>query len=248
MNDAAEKPDLFYKESRGRSFEARFDEIREVADLRPTDHLLDVGCAEGMITLEAAKYVERVHGIDIEPSRIAEANRIVQERGVANATFELADVIDYEFEPLSYDVSLFLAVWGKAVGDGDARRWVAAVELGRILDATRRQLVMRVSVQLRPKQEPFLEEILGVCEEHDFDALCFSRTMPRVKARKQGAASDVACKPGGNLLIANRRGSDARVGPLPPLVVLPTSWMLDHPVVRSSTAPPAAPTSQRQGS
>jgi SAM-dependent methyltransferase len=237
VEGAPRKPDLFYGESRGRSFEARFDEIRQTADLRPSDHVLDVGCAEGLITLEAAKLVERIHGIDIEEDRIAEAIRLAEERGVRNATFEHASVIGYPFEPLSYDVSFFLAVWGKAVGEGDAKRWVGATELGHILGATRRQLVMRVSVQLRPKQEPFLDEILGVCEERGFDALCFSRTTPRPKPLKR-PESEVALKPGGNLVIANRRGTDARVGELPRLVVMPTSWLLEHPVVRSSTAPP----------
>jgi SAM-dependent methyltransferase len=240
VEGAAEKPDLFYKETRGRSFEARFDEIGQVVDLRRSDHLLDVGCAEGLITLEAAKVVERVHGIDIEPSRIAEATRLAGERGVENATFELASVIDYPFEPRSYDVSLFLAVWGKTVGEDESKRWVGADELRGILDATRRQLVMRVSVQQRPKQEPFLEEILDVCEQSGFDALCFSRTMPRPKPSKERRKPESAMdfKPGGNLLIANRRGTDARVGQLPRLVLMPTSWLPDHPLVRSSDSAP----------
>ena len=238
MERSAGKPDLFYRESRGRSSEARFEEVRRVADLRPSDHVLDVGCAEGLITLEVAKIVERVHGIDIEQSRIAEAVRLAGEQGIENATFELASVIDYHFESRSYDVSLFLAVWGKTVGEGDTKRWVGAAELGHILDATRRQLVMRVSVQERPQQEPLLEEILGVCEQSGFDALCFNRTMRRPKLRKERQKPDIGIKPGGNLLIANRRGSDACVGELPRIVLMPTSRLPEHPVVRSSQLPP----------
>jgi SAM-dependent methyltransferase len=213
---------LYYKEScSGRSFQSRWDEIRPLADFRPTDHVLDVGCAEGLITLEVATLVERAHGIDVHPGRVAEANRLAVERGLSNATFELASVLDYPFEPLSYDVTLFMAVWGKPADDRGTTRAVGADDLRRILGATRRQLVMRAGVQQQARLESRLEEILDVCGECDFDALCFSRP---ARKRETGEA-------GGNMLIANRRGTDARAGELPRLALVPTSLLRDHPVV-----------------
>jgi SAM-dependent methyltransferase len=224
-NAAAEaREGLYYREHRGRSWEARWDEVRRLADLRPTDSVIDVGCAEGLITLEVAKLVDRVHGIDVHDSRVAEAKRLAVERGVQNATFELASVIDYRFQPLSYDVSLFMAVWGKPA-EGSADRSVGADELRAILGATRRQHVMRVTVQYRRKTEPLLEELLGICDESDFDALCFSR--PVAKKGKPGSSS-------ANMLIANRRGSDARMGELPLLALVPTAHLADHPIVQSA--------------
>jgi SAM-dependent methyltransferase len=217
---------LYYKQNRsGRSFQSRWDEVRRIADLRPRDHVLDVGCAEGLITLEVAKLVERVHGFDVHPSRIAEATRLAADRGLSNATFEVASAVGYPFEPLSYDVSLFMAVWGKPASDLDRTRAVGADELRAILGATRRQLVMRVNVQQRAGLEPRLEEIIEVCEQKGFDALCFSR---HARKRESGEA-------GGNLLIANRRGTDARVGELPRLALVPTSRLGDHAVVAAGT-------------
>jgi SAM-dependent methyltransferase len=216
---------LYYKESRGgRSFQSRWDEVRPITDFRSADHVLDVGCAEGLITLEVAKLVERVHGFDVHPARVAEANRLAAERGLPNATFEVASVLDYPFEPLSYDVTLFMAVWGKPAGDRGTARAVGADDLRRILGATRRQLVMRAGVQQQARLESHLEEILDVCEECDFDALCFSRP---ARKRETGEA-------GGNMLIANRRGTDARAGELPRLALVPTALLRDHPVVKGA--------------
>lgn len=222
MTDESRAKDLYYREDHpGRSFESRWKEIRRIVDFRPTDEVLDVGCAEGLITLEVAKLVARVHGFDVRPARIAEAERLVAERGVANATFEVASVIDYPFAPRSYDVSLFMAVWGKPTPDG---REVGADELRGILSATRRQHLMRVGVQHRRAWESRLDAILDVCDECGFDALCFSRP---ARNRRAGEA-------GGNLLLANRRGTDARAGELPRLALLPTSRLSDHPVVLAS--------------
>ena len=226
MTEPTPAKGLYYKESRsGRSFQSRWDEIRPLADLRPSDHVLDVGCAEGLITLEVARLVERAHGIDVHPARVAEANRLAAERGLPNATFELASVGDYPFEPLSFDVTLFMAVWGKPVDDRGTQRTVGTDELRRILGATRRQVVMRVGVQQQARLERRLEEILDACEQSDFDALCFSRPG---RKRETGEA-------GGNLLIAHRRGTDARVDELPRLALIPTSRLAGHPVVASRT-------------
>jgi 2-polyprenyl-3-methyl-5-hydroxy-6-metoxy-1,4-benzoquinol methylase len=213
--------DMYFKERRsGRSPRSWWDDIRQIADIRRTDHVLDIGCAEGLTTLEVAKVVERTHGFDLRPARVAEATRLAAERGLQNATFEPASVADYPFEPLSYDVTLLMSVWGKPADDRGTTRTVGANELRRILGATRRQLVMRVDVQ-QVGLEGRLEKILDACEQSDFDALCFSRA-----ARKRGTGETAE-----NLLIANRRGTDARVGELPRLALIPISRLTDHPVV-----------------
>jgi hypothetical protein len=107
-----------------------------------------------------------------------------------------------------------MRVWGK----GSEAKTVGADELARILGATRRQLIMLANVHRFVHSEPLLAQVLDVCDENQFDALCSSRP---------------------NLIIANRRGTDARLGELPKLAIVPTASLLDHPVVRSSTQVPA---------
>jgi 2-polyprenyl-3-methyl-5-hydroxy-6-metoxy-1,4-benzoquinol methylase len=80
---------------------------------------LDVGCAEGLITLEIAALVERVDGFEVKDVRIAEAKRLAAERGITNAHFAVVSVDTHPFEPASYDVILFMDVWGKELGDGE---------------------------------------------------------------------------------------------------------------------------------
>jgi hypothetical protein len=160
-----------------------------------------------LITLEVAPLVEHVHGIDISPSRVAQASRSASERGIQNATFEAISVQDFAFEPLSWDVTLFMRVWAK----GPGAKTVGAKELALILRATRRQLIM---VAGRKRLGSRLAEILDVCDQNQFDALCHFSSL--------------------NLIIANRRGADAHVGELPKLVVVPTALLPDHPMVRGS--------------
>jgi hypothetical protein len=181
--------------------------------------VLDIGCAEGLIALEVAKRVAVVDAFDVSETRVAEARRLAAERGISNARFDVGSVDTYPLSPLAYDVVLFLAVYGKRL---DPERTVGPEHLVRILGATKRQLLMRVGVQSDTRREARLGEILDVCDEQGFDALCFSRT------RRGEFASP------NNLLVANRRGSDARSGQLPMLALVPTARLVDDPVVRSA--------------
>jgi hypothetical protein len=119
-------------------------------------------------------------------------------------------------------VILFLAVWGKPLGGG---RTVGAAHLRRILRATRRQLIIRVGVQKEPSKESRLGEILALCDQEGFDALCFSRPRDETEVFTRG-----------NLIVAHRRGADARAGRLPPLALVPTELLVDDPIVRSATS------------
>jgi SAM-dependent methyltransferase len=198
---------LFYREDNmsAEQFQKRWHEVRRLMDVRATDRVLDVGCAEGWMTLELARLVEHAHGFDTVELRIEEARRLAAEQGVENASFEVASVIAYPIEPLSYDVTLFSSVWGRQSASQD----VGARELEALLRGTRRELVARINVMDYPGR---LEEIHDVCARNDFDALSFP----------------------GKLIVALRRGVDARIPQLPRYAIVPTSRLGDNPVAAAA--------------
>jgi precorrin-6B methylase 2 len=188
--------------------------VTRIADLRPTDHVLDVGCSEGSVALEVAGFVERLHGLDVSSVRVQRAAERAAERGIRNASFEATTIQDYPFVPRSWDVTLFMRVWGKGAG----ARTVGEAEFERVLRATRRQVIVQAG-KLRSEQR--VRRILEICDEHGFDTACFVHL---------------------HLIVANRRGAGARIHALPervfvpaqsgPLLV-PTETLRDHPVIRS---------------
>lgn len=192
-------------------------EILLVADLRPTDQVLDMGCAEGLVSMEVAQHVAHVDGVEIDPRRVEEARRLAKQRKLDNISFAAGSVVDYPLKPRSYDVMLLLAVLGKKTETG----YVGVKELERLLGATRRQIIIRLGVQ-KPsmvKRSITLPEILAKMDECGFDGICFARRIPS-----------------GNLIVGNRRGTDARLGTVPPFVLVPTEDLQKtHPCLRSAT-------------
>ena len=196
----------------------RWDDIAQIVDLRPSDLVLDMGCAEGLISFEVAKYVSHVDGVEINPYLLERAISEAVGKKVKNISFTVGSVIDFRASPKSYDVVLFLGVMGKRVGAkrvGSKR--VGLVELEKMLMAARRQIVIRVNVQKRAKDKSdfTLHKILTLMERQEFDGICFS---PR-KGR-------------GDLIVGNRRNSDARIRSALPLVLVPTEMMRNHPCLR----------------
>ena len=198
----------------------RWDDIAQIVDLRPSDVVLDMGCAEGLISLEVAKYVSHVDGVEISAHLLDRAISEAAGKNVKNVSFTVGSVIDSGLLPESYDVVLFLGVMGKRAG---ARR-VGLAELERMLAATRRQIIIRVNVQKRANiqdEDDFrLHDILAVMDHQNFDGICF--------LKREGH---------GNLIVGNRRQSDARLRSAPPLVVVPTEMMLNHPCLRDVSIP-----------
>jgi SAM-dependent methyltransferase len=217
-----------------KSFASRWEEIAHIADFRPADRVLDIGCAEGLIALAVAPLVQCVHGFDISPVRIEQARSLAEQRGIVNAMFEVASVEDVALAPKEWDVTLFLGVYGKRSLSG--ARPVAEPELTRLLQATRRQLIALVGLQKDEEREADLLKITAVCDASGFDALGFSRPLYEGRVVR------------GNLLIANRRGAGARSGELPPVALVPTADLAGHSVVRRARpAPVRTPRVSRKG-
>src|SRR5262245_5580921 len=103
------KERLYYatRQTGAKSFASRWEEIARIADFRPGDRVLDVGCAEGLIALAVAPLVECVYGFDISPARIESARILAEQRGIVNATFDVASVEDVGLAPKAWDVTLF---------------------------------------------------------------------------------------------------------------------------------------------
>lgn len=74
--------------------QAVVDRMLEMAEVKPTDFVIDLGCGDGRMVITAAKkYGARGYGVDIDPARIEEANANAQQAGVADkATFKIADL------------------------------------------------------------------------------------------------------------------------------------------------------------
>lgn len=76
----------------------------EIAQPQPDWIVLDVATGGGHTALKLAPYVSRVTATDITPRMLEKAEAFVQENGVHNVDFGLADAEDLPFEAESYDL------------------------------------------------------------------------------------------------------------------------------------------------
>jgi SAM-dependent methyltransferase len=82
-----------------------------VEHLRPSDAVVDVGCANGAHTLVAARHCRRIVGFDHDVRHLAIARRTARERGLAHAHFFAWDVTRaFPFPDGAFDAALFLDV------------------------------------------------------------------------------------------------------------------------------------------
>lgn len=78
-----------------------------LAELRPGQALLDVGCGPGTITADLAELVGpagRVVAVDTSAQVLAQAAEYVAGRGLSNVVFEIADVHQLQYRDGEFDV------------------------------------------------------------------------------------------------------------------------------------------------
>lgn len=85
------------------------DKMLEMAQVKSSDVLYDLGCGDGRIVITAAsKFGARGVGIDIDPERISEAKENAQKAGVSNKVqFRQADLFKSNFAEATV-VTLYL--------------------------------------------------------------------------------------------------------------------------------------------
>jgi SAM-dependent methyltransferase len=78
--------------------------IVEAARPEPEDTVLDVACGGGIVVCAFAPHVRRAAGIDVTPAMLDEAQRLAQEKGLANVEWRQGDVNSLPFEDGSFTI------------------------------------------------------------------------------------------------------------------------------------------------
>lgn len=82
--------------------------FRAAADVRPGDHVLDIGCGAGQTTRDAARATVdgRAVGADVSASMLQRARRRAEAEGLHNVTFEDGDAQSHRFPPARFDLCI----------------------------------------------------------------------------------------------------------------------------------------------
>ena len=118
----------------------------------PGMRAIDLGCGDGALTLEIARFADEVVGVDRNAALLARARSLCERRGARNATFVEGDVESLGFEDGSFDLAVMsqtlhcLEVPGKALA-----------EAARVLAPGARLLVL----DLLPHTHEWAREKLG---------------------------------------------------------------------------------------
>jgi SAM-dependent methyltransferase len=84
------------------------EHLRAALDIRPPDHVLDIGCGTGQTTRDAARAAVRgsALGIDISARMLARARDLSLQEGLRNIGFVQADAQTHRFPPERFDLAI----------------------------------------------------------------------------------------------------------------------------------------------
>lgn len=78
------------------------ERMLDVADVQPSDYVIDLGSGDGRIVIAAAKRGASGHGIDLDPQRISEARENAADEGVTDQImFMEQDIFETDFSEAS---------------------------------------------------------------------------------------------------------------------------------------------------
>jgi SAM-dependent methyltransferase len=82
--------------------------FRAAADVRPGDHVVDIGCGTGQTTREAARAAVNgsALGVDVSAPMLERARRLAEAEGLRNVTFERGDAQSHRFPPARFDLCI----------------------------------------------------------------------------------------------------------------------------------------------
>ncbi len=80
------------------------DQLVELAEPTPTSDALDIATGGGHTALALAPYVRHIIASDLTPNMLAAAESFLREKGIANASFEIAEAENLPFEDASFDI------------------------------------------------------------------------------------------------------------------------------------------------
>ncbi len=78
--------------------------IQEAAEIGPDDTVLDVACGPGLLACAFAEVARHVHGIDITPAMIEQAQALGRSRGLENLSWQVGDVATLPYPVASFPV------------------------------------------------------------------------------------------------------------------------------------------------
>ncbi len=109
------------------TLERRWFEIKEKIFISPMDRVLDMGCAEGWISVDCAQHAEVTHGFDLDRQKIAKAKKFEDPhplRRYRELAFSVHDIRTYNFPKThknQYDIILCLGVLHKLTEEEQKR-------------------------------------------------------------------------------------------------------------------------------
>lgn len=125
---------------------------RALGLLLPPLDVVDIGCGEGYLTVEVARWAHRVTAVDRSPAVLARARDLAARRRVHNITWKKGDVERLPIDAASMDLALLSQTLHHAPHPERA-----LAEAARVLKPGGRALIL----DLRPHDEGWVREKLG---------------------------------------------------------------------------------------
>lgn len=176
---------------------------RALGLLLPPLDVVDIGCGEGYLTLEAARWARKVVGIDRSAAVLARARQLAERRRVSNVTWKRGDIEKLPAADGSFDVALLSQTLHHAADPGRAVH-----DAARVLRPGGRVLIL----DLRTHDEAWVRHKLGD-RWQGFDDATLSSWLtaaglesPRVQVGARGAGDPFV------VLVATARKPDVLAG------------------------------------
>jgi len=158
---------------------------RALSYLLPAAEVADLGCGDGYLTIEAARWAKKVIAIDRSPEMLARAKALAKRRKVSNIVWKRGELEQLPLADASVDVAVLSQALHHAVDPS-----LALDEAARVLKPGGRLLVL----DLRQHDQAWVREALGDrwlgFKDADLKKLLadagFTRVQVRVGARKTG--------------------------------------------------------------